>query len=84
MFYSAQEIGVWQPITGAIPANETAYRPRYRANRLYSRHERLAPLLAHLIVPKDGLAWLTLDAELLDYWQELFKELRETFARLLR
>lgn len=59
--------GYWCPLAGPMPTGQH-YEPRFEPGRRYRRHERLGPLLAPLIIPTEGLAWLASEPELLECW----------------
>ncbi|HSH28994.1 MAG TPA: MobH family relaxase [Thiohalobacter sp.] len=57
----------WSPLAGPMPVG-TVYQVAFNPKRAYRRHERIAPLLAHQVVPAAGLRWLTSAPEVLDAW----------------
>ena len=61
------DIGPWDALTSPLSPN-TWYRIRFRRNREYRLHERVAPLLSQLVLPQRALAWLGTDRSLLAAW----------------
>ncbi|WP_162622875.1 MobH family relaxase [Salinisphaera orenii] len=57
----------WSPLAGPMPSGAT-YRLRFNRGRRYHDHERIPPLLAHHLIPSDGMAWLASDSEALARW----------------
>lgn len=57
----------WQPLTALLPQG-TYYRYRFRSGREYQRHELLPPLLAHRILPAEGIDWLASQPAVFDAW----------------
>src|SRR5690606_35520009 len=60
--------GEWNPWSGPMPEDALYYKVGFRRKRQYRLHERAALLLAHHIVPADGMRWLTSNPELLQAW----------------
>ncbi len=61
------ELGAWDALSTAI-TGDGWYRIRYRKDRQYRLHERVAPLLSRLIIPAPALNWLGSDRRLLAVW----------------
>jgi len=61
------DLGPWDALTSPLSSN-TWYRIRFRRNREHRLHERVAPLLSQLVLPKRALSWLTNDLNLLAVW----------------
>ncbi len=59
-------LGPWDPWAG--PMEAYAYEARFVRNRNYRLHQRAAPLLTRLIIPVEGLCWLTGEREVLTAW----------------
>lgn len=57
----------WQPFISNIPVG-SIYTPKFRIGRQYHQHAKISPLIAHKILPAEGLEWLSSNAELMDYW----------------
>lgn len=62
-----REHGPWDPWSGPMP-QEMWYRVAFIRGRRYRMHETVAPLLARLILPQQGLSWLAQDHEVLREW----------------
>lgn len=61
-------LGTWDPWQGPMDQRVTWYRVEFVRGRTHGLHERVAPLLAHFIVPAMGLSWLASDREVLTAW----------------
>ena len=64
-----EALGPWSPLLGSMRAQgAAAYRARFRRQRRHRRHERLGALLAHHVVPAEGLRWLGEEPAALEAW----------------
>lgn len=59
--------GAWSPLQGPMVPG-TAYSIEFNPQRIYRQHERIPPLLAHHMVPPEGLAWLAGAPDALFAW----------------
>jgi len=68
--YDAQgrERGRWNPMTGPFPKATAWYTVEFVRDRHYPFHERIPPLLAHFILPPQGLQWIASDHEVFQAW----------------
>lgn len=57
----------WTPVQGPMPIG-TAYGIEFNAKRVYRHHERIPPLLAHHLIPIEGLEWIADDQAVLHSW----------------
>lgn len=60
MLYNDQgrACGAWSPLKGSMRTG-ASYSIEFNAKRIYRQHERVPPLLAHHLVPPNGLAWIS-------------------------
>jgi integrating conjugative element relaxase (TIGR03760 family) len=63
-----RELGRWNPITGPFPKEAAWYKVEFVRDRSYPFHERIPPLLAHFILPPQGLQWIASDPEVFQAW----------------
>tara|TARA_A100001391_G_scaffold158059_1_gene116348 strand:+ start:1433 stop:3289 length:1857 start_codon:yes stop_codon:yes gene_type:complete len=64
-----QEITFYQTNGSGRPMPEgSQYQMTFRHGRVHRQHERIAPLLAPILLPQHGLDWLTSAPTLLDAW----------------
>ncbi|MDZ7840906.1 MAG: MobH family relaxase [Gammaproteobacteria bacterium] len=61
-------LGTWDPWQGPMDNQARSYRVTFVRERSRGLHERVAPLLARLVVPAAGLSWLASDQEVLAAW----------------
>lgn len=63
-------LGPWEPWHGAMTERTgTAwYSTRYRQHRRHKFHEPVALLVAHWVIPADGLAWIARLPDLFGHW----------------
>lgn len=68
--YDAQgrDLGLWNPVTGPFPKEAAWYKVEFVRDRHYRFHERIPPLLAHFILPPQGLQWIASDPEVFQAW----------------
>ena len=59
--------GAWSALSGPM-AEGSVYGIEFNTRRVYRQHERIPPLLAHHLIPSEGLAWLASDSEALFCW----------------
>lgn len=57
----------WSPVHGAMPLG-SSYGIDFNPKRVYRHHERIPPLLAHHLIPTEGLQWLAGDQDVLHDW----------------
>lgn len=57
----------WSPVHGAMPVG-AVYGIEFNPKRIYRHHERIPPLLAHHLIPAEGLQWLASDQGVLHSW----------------
>ncbi|PHS63332.1 MAG: hypothetical protein COB00_12120 [Alcanivorax sp.] len=57
----------WTPVSGPMPEG-SQYQMTFRHGRAHRQHERIAPLLAPILLPQHGLDWLASAPALLDAW----------------
>jgi integrating conjugative element relaxase (TIGR03760 family) len=57
----------WTPVHGPMPVGAT-YRIEFNPKRVYRHHERIPPLLAHHLIPTEGLRWIASDQGALHHW----------------
>lgn len=57
----------WTPVQGPMPIG-ASYGIEFNANRVYRQHERIPPLLAHHLIPPEGLQWIAGDQAVLHGW----------------
>ncbi|WOA33391.1 MobH family relaxase [Alloalcanivorax xenomutans] len=57
----------WTPVSGPMPEG-CQYQMTFRHGRVHRQHERIAPLLAPILLPQHGLDWLASAPTLLDAW----------------
>ncbi|MGI9573305.1 MobH family relaxase [Alloalcanivorax xenomutans] len=57
----------WTPVSGPMPEG-SQYHVTFRRGRVHRQHERIAPLLAPILLPQHGLDWLASAPTLLDAW----------------
>ena len=57
----------WTPVSGPMPEG-SQYQMTFRHGRAHRQHERIAPLLAPILLPQHGLDWLASAPTLLDAW----------------
>ncbi len=57
----------WSPVHGPMPVG-ASYGIEFNPNRVYRRHERISPLLAHHLIPDEGLQWIASDQAVLHNW----------------
>ncbi|MFT0137384.1 MobH family relaxase [Alcanivoracaceae bacterium MT1] len=57
----------WTPVSGPMPEG-SQYQMTFRRERIHRQHERIAPLLAPILLPQHGLDWLASAPTLLDAW----------------
>ncbi|MDA3919742.1 MAG: TraI domain-containing protein [Salinisphaera sp.] len=57
----------WSPVHGAMPIG-SIYGIEFNPKRVYRHHERIPPLLAHHLIPVNGLQWLASDQDVLHHW----------------
>lgn len=71
-----RSLGLWNPWLG--PMRDTAYyRMTFVRGREYARHELVAPVIARLILPEAGIAWLGADREAIGQWVAALAGARE-------
>ncbi len=58
---------IWTPVSGPMPEG-SQYHVTFRRGRVHRQHERIAPLLAPILLPQHGLDWLASAPTLLDAW----------------
>jgi len=61
------DLGSWDALTSPLSPNSW-YRIRFRRNREYRLHERVAPLLSRFVLPPQALTWLSADRSLFASW----------------
>lgn len=67
-FYQTNGSGhAWTPVSGPMPEG-SQYQMTFRHGRVHRQHERIAPLLAPILLPQHGLDWLASAPTLLDAW----------------
>ncbi|MGH8487594.1 MAG: MobH family relaxase, partial [Gammaproteobacteria bacterium] len=74
------ELGPWDPWSGPMQAQ--TYEARFVPNRNYQMHRRAAPLLARLIVPREGFRWLASEREVLAAWLAVISGMPEDVGPL--
>lgn len=57
----------WSPVHGPMPVGAT-YGIEFNPKRVYRHHERIPPLLAHHLIPIQGLQWIASDQSALHNW----------------
>jgi integrating conjugative element relaxase (TIGR03760 family) len=57
----------WSPVHGPMPVGAT-YGIEFNSKRVYRHHERIPPLLAHHLLPTEGLQWIASDQSALHNW----------------
>ncbi|ROO31832.1 MobH family relaxase [Salinisphaera japonica] len=57
----------WSPVHGSMPIGAT-YSIDFNPKRVYRHHERIPPLLAHHLMPTEGLRWIAGDQSALHNW----------------
>lgn len=75
-----RKLGPWDPWVGPMRAD--TYEARFVPNRNYRMHQHAAPLLARLIVPPQGVRWLTSEREVLAAWLAVMSGMPEDVGPL--
>ncbi|WP_111747203.1 MobH family relaxase [Salinisphaera orenii] len=57
----------WSAVHGPMPVGAT-YGIEFNPKRVYRHHERIPPLLAHHLIPIQGLQWIASDQSALHNW----------------
>ncbi len=67
---SGRRLGPWEPSLGPMTERPDAnlYSVRYRHGRVHKLHEPISSLVAHWILPPEGVAWISRHQELLQAW----------------
>lgn len=67
---SGRRLGHWEPSLGPMTERPDAnwYSVRYRHGRVHKLHEPISSLVAHWILPPEGVAWISRHQELLQSW----------------
>lgn len=63
-----EAIGTWNPLLGPMTPGSGYYRVTFARRRAYRLHEKVAPMLASVVLPPAALAWLASDKEVLSAW----------------
>ncbi|WP_019568999.1 MobH family relaxase [Thioalkalivibrio sp. ALMg13-2] len=67
---SGRRLSHWEPSLGPMTERPDAnwYSVRYRHGRVHKLHEPVSSLVAHWILPSEGVAWISRHQELLQAW----------------
>ncbi|WP_018871538.1 MULTISPECIES: MobH family relaxase [unclassified Thioalkalivibrio] len=67
---SGDRLGRWEPWHGPMTERPGAYwySVRYRRGRVHKLHEPVSSLMAHWILPPEGMSWVGEHQELLQSW----------------
>ncbi len=68
-----QSTGAWNPWQGSMQTTPSVwYLSRYKAQRKYTTHQAANLLVARSIIPEQGLAWLSDNADIFQDWLAAF------------